>query len=836
MPKLQRKNLSFQAGELSPRFFGRSDTDIYAKGLAVAENVTIDKRGGAFKRGGLEHIGRIDANNARIFTLQISRTRFYTAVIFYDLILNKGQMLIVAPGASLIGNNLLQNGNFASAGANWSATTEPLSSQVLFNNGFTVLRPERNDIELVTNNAFQQEGLGWIEREVPAASSVTFAVGSCTMIPRGQVGDIAGVAQELTTNTAGVVHTMAVTGDLGSNEVRVQIGTAEDDGTYLDVNVNALASGVPIEFTPAASPFFITVDCIGPNVFATLESISVLEKITKTSAISQQATVIAGIGDPHVVIVGQVGIQELHVLIGTTEGASDIASFDSAEHEIVEVFTPNNATFWVTVLADGDEIANATINFVGTAAEVVSFPGLGLLMDAPWSETQLDEIHAVEVPSGKALYFTHPNVPVQKLLYDSLLDTFVPLTNVSFVNPPSQWANENWPATGTHFQGRLWLAGTPGEPQTIWGSKSGAPEHFTVVADEDSSSMEFTLQEFGRIEWMLGTKNLLIGAENGEHIIGSEGGVIIPTDFKIEQQSSYGSNNMQGIQVGEKVFYATPDGRKLRAMAYQWQEDNWLSQDLTFASEHITRGIIKHSVWAQNPDNLFGLVLESGVIIFLTYDRTAETVAWSRMVTPGTFIRDIATGRTSGINQIVAAAQRVVGKIDIESSSGVNAKLDSFSSVFDAGGTNVITGLDHLEGMTVRPIVDGAVNPLQVVIGGQITTPQTGIRLVAGIPYTAKIVTLPPDVPQDQIRSWKKRWNKVWALMYNSKAPIINGVRPPDRTPSTPMDEVEPNTSQHYKTVNLGWDDNGQITIEEDLPVNMNVLAIYGEMGTESVD
>ncbi len=835
MSKLQRRNLSFQAGELSPRFFGRSDTEIYQKGLAIAENVFIDKRGGAFKRGGLEHIGQIDANSARMFTLQVSRTRYYTGVIFFDLILNKGQMLIIAPGAGVIGSNLLLNGNFASGGLNWNSAVEPVSSQVLFNSGFVELRPEQNNIELVVNGSFQQQGLNWIVREVPAASSVTFTVGECTLIPRGTAGDIAGIAQQLTTNSAGGVHTITIVGNFGSNDVRVQVGVAEDDGTYLDTVVNDLSSGQSISFTPAASPFFITIDCISPEVFAALDSISVQEIVTKTSEVSQEATVIAAITDTHAVFVGQAGVERLHVLIGTTDGASDIAEFDSAAHEIVGTFVPNNATYWVTVLADGNQIESATVTFIGTAAEE-EVGELGFLMDAPWTETQVDEIHVAEVPSGKTLYFTHPNVPVQKLLYDPLLDVFVPLEEVSFVNPPAQWDGTNHPATGTHFQGRLWLAGTPGEQQTIWGSVSGSAEDFTVTADSDSSSIEFTLQEFGRIEWMLGTKNLLIGAENGEHIIDSEAGVITPTDFKIQQQSSFGSNNMQGIQVGEKVFYLTPDGRKLRAMSYEWQEDNWLSQDLTFASEHIMQGIGKHSAWVQNPDALFALVLESGILAVLTYDRTAQTVAWTRLITPGMNIKDIATGRSNGINELALVGQRQAGKIDIETNSGSRQKLDSYASVFDAGGTNIITGLDHLEGKTVRPIVDGAVNPLEVVAGGQITTQQTGIQLFAGIPYTAKIVTLPPDIPDGQIRSWKKRWNKVWALMFESKAPIINGVRPPDRTPSTPMNTVEPDTSRHYKTVNLGWDDFGQVTIEEDLPVNMNVLAIYGEMGAESVD
>ncbi len=156
--------------------------------------------------------------------------------------------------------------------------------------------------------------------------------------------------------------------------------------------------------------------------------------------------------------------------------------------------------------------------------------------------------------------------------------------------------------------------------------------------------------------------------------------------------------------------------------------------------------------------------------------------------------------------------------------------VDSGIGIYDEAGTNVITGLDHLEGLEVQVVVDGAVDPPKTVTGGQITTDRTGNSLYAGIGFTSRIKTVPPDVPQSQIRSWSKRWNKVWALFYDSNVPIINGTRPPDRTPSTPMDTVEPTRTGHVKTVNLGWDDFGQITIEENLPVAMNILSIYGEM------
>ena len=49
------------------------------------------------------------------------------------------------------------------------------------------------------------------------------------------------------------------------------------------------------------------------------------------------------------------------------------------------------------------------------------------------------------------------------------------------------------------------------------------------------------------------------------------------------------------------------------------------------------------------------------------------------------------------------------------------------------------------------------------------------------------------------------------------------------------MNTVEPDKTGHTKTVNLGWDDFGQITIEQDLPVNMHIVAIYGEMDAEKI-
>ena len=60
--------------------------------------------------------------------------------------------------------------------------------------------------------------------------------------------------------------------------------------------------------------------------------------------------------------------------------------------------------------------------------------------------------------------------------------------------------------------------------------------------------------------------------------------------------------------------------------------------------------------------------------------------------------------------------------------------------------TQTITGLDHLEGRTVRGVADGsALNPMTVT-GGAITLPQMASHVIAGLPYEMEVITVDPDV------------------------------------------------------------------------------------------
>ena len=685
---------SFAAGEISPLTYGRYSTDGYQSGCKSLLNMIPDSRGPARARGGSRYVDMFDGNDGRLETFPISQNFFYS-LIFLD------EKLIIGDisGSVVPSTNYAVNSRWYDGDANWTETTVP-------------------------------------------ASYVTYASGLCSLVVEQKSNRYARISQQVTVPASGQYRVILKTH--GGEYYNLMAGTAEADGTYLDI----------------------------------------LSDATEQS----------------------------------------------------QLITVPGTTFWITVEGHSDfTLDRVEMSFFGVSDAVVTNPEFV----TPWKENELRDIHIIPSPGGNAGYLVHPKYAPRKLEYDSSTDAFT-FSTVSFTNPPAVWTGTNWPSTGAYFEGRLWLAGSPDEPQTIWASKSGLPEDFTVGTGLDDESITITMSRFGRIEWVEGTKNLLAGTENGEHIITSEGGVITPSDHQVTQQSAYGAANTQAEIVGDQVFYVSPDRRKVRAMQYEWSADNWLSTDLTYFSEHITNARIRELSWQQNPDNILWCLLEDGTLAALSYDRSNNIYGWSRHDIGGTVV-SISAGAIQGTHLIGCLVKRMDGKVHLESQWIDKVHyMDSWIDIDDGSiqptGTK-ITGLDHLEGETVQVLVDEAVHPDRVVSGGEIELAFAGTRITVGLPYTKGLGLLPmekgarngPSMPY-----WKN-FHSIHAHLLDSAHPLVNGDRAPERNPSTPMGTVEPNTTGKSYINLTQWKNETDITISQDLPKPLNVLAVSGEINQEDL-
>jgi len=583
-----------------------------------------------------------------------------------------------------------------------------------------------------------------------------------------------------------------------------------------------------ITIPPATIVFLAGVAYLNPGVIEGRDA--TLQQVIGGTTIGNSHTLTIQIAD---------GEGPLLVEVGSAEGLSDIysATLTGEGPFVIPDIVATATDTWLRFTAEGETPPKAIsdIQFY----DVTASPGI-IEFDSPWAtRTSISFIQALMSPNELSLYITSPEVPPYKLDYNEATSTW-DLSAIPLVSPPDEWGSGSWPVAITFFGGRMWLGGASDDAELFWGSKSGSYFDFTLgeLADD---AIEQRLDRRGAIRWMTGGQTLLIGTENAEHIVSSEGGVIIPGDIYSKVQSTNGSWPAQPLEIGNEVLYVSPDGRKIRSIEYEWTKDAWRSKDLTYASEHITKGgnSFTHLHHSANPDSLIIGSTLSGNAVIGTYEAYSQTIGFSRRVTQGSII-SLAVLQFSGTGELWALVDRGAGSLSLEKEyREQNVKLDSHSHFRSETPISEVS-IPHLAGKTCQVLVDGAVHPdvIPSVPDGDVTLEFSGYEVIVGLAVYSIIETLPvaDELPGvGTTRSMKKRMFEVWVRILDSWRPKINGQRTPNRRVPTPMGEVESARTESVRISNTGWDLEAKIRIEQDLPLRTELAGIFGRIDQEEV-
>ncbi len=565
---------------------------------------------------------------------------------------------------------------------------------------------------------------------------------------------------------------------------------------------------------------------------------------TRWQAISQQVTTTSvGVEHELTVMVDHYNIYDIY--IGTTDGATDIA-YEQAPTSQAFKFTPNVASFWIRI-----QVVNQNLTYPPGDVIVLEMTcrdpaGAGeTSFVTPWPTSELRRIHTIHLIGSNDYYLLHPNHQPYKLDYDGMGGwTFIPVT---FTGKPASWDGNNWPATGVVHQGRLFLGGTPFQPETFWASQSGSYTDFTE-GTQDDDGFNRTIQFPGRIVWMAVTKDLVIGTSQAELLVTSDGPILTPSDVQVKKQSGYGSTFIQPVIVGDALVYVSGDRRKLRVIQYEWTSNNWQSEDISFASEHITEGHISEIAWAQNPNNIIWIVTNDAKYIGVTYERDKRIFGWHRHDTDGKVWSVAVTTLPSGTSLPCFMTTRQDDTCDFEHMDLYWVRTDSWAYRYYTKPQKTIDGLEHLEGRTVQIWTRGGVHPDQVVTNGSVSLQWESQDSIVGLQFDSQLYTLPMEFMADNQTSlgMLKQWVKIYVYIYDSLLPKINGRRPPERSAVTPMDTIPQSMTGARRVSELGITgtsmgtaehvhNNGQIMVHQDLPVMLQVLAIYGELSLDSL-
>lgn len=441
------------------------------------------------------------------------------------------------------------------------------------------------------------------------------------------------------------------------------------------------------------------------------------------------------------------------------------------------------------------------------------------------------------------------------------------LQSASATGYTDNWAFGAWsvangfPAAVSFFEQRLYFAGTTAEPQTIWGSVPLDYENFTPGSNSDDA-VSFTIadNQVNAIRWLAAGKALAIGTLGGNFILQSDtsSGPITPTNINIKKETTFGSALILPKRIGNAILYVQRNNLTIRELKYNFEEDMQLADDATILSEHITSSGIKDMDYQEAPDGILWCVRNDGQLATMTRLASQDVLAWTRHDTQGSFL-SIAVIPSGDEDQVWVATQRSC-TYSATTTNGyikfieyfkpfIQPTAQSSSFYIDCGlsyqgtgtYTRTVTGLGHLEGLTVSILGDGAVFPNATVSVGSITIGNSCNVIHVGLPYTSIIKTsrLEAGASTSSTQGLIKRIYHSIVRLWRSLGCQIGVESTQDtimfRDSSMPMDSA-PSLFTGDKKISFptGWNKSAQVFIKQSQPLPLNVLAIISKVSVET--
>ena len=278
---------------------------------------------------------------------------------------------------------------------------------------------------------------------------------------------------------------------------------------------------------------------------------------------------------------------------------------------------------------------------------------------------------------------------------------------------------DHYPSSAEFFEERLIWVATNQKPQTLFGSKSGDYENLGIGAEDDDAFI-YTIAAKGvnPIQWIAAMDKLLIGTKGGEWVMKSSGAdeAVTPSNVSIKRESTWGSSNIQALVVNDVILFVQRGGTKIRELVYDFEdirESGYVAPDLTILSEHITEGGITEIRYQQEPYSLVWAVRADGVLLLMVYERTHDVVGWARLTTTGKF-KSVAVITTDTTDEVWVSVEREVegsNRLYVERFGG-DYCLDSFM-IWDGGGTTDITDITKTDEEESKILVTAPSHPCE---------------------------------------------------------------------------------------------------------------------------
>ncbi|MDX3883606.1 MAG: hypothetical protein QHC65_04230 [Sphingomonas sp.] len=370
-----------------------------------------------------------------------------------------------------------------------------------------------------------------------------------------------------------------------------------------------------------------------------------------------------------------------------------------------------------------------------------------------------------------------------------------------------------------------------------------------------------TLSSQDPVLWAVGDRQLIVGTASREIAVGptNQAAAVAGDNISADPQSFYGSELVMPMQIGTSTIFVQRGGRKVRQAQYDFSQDRYVAANMTVWARHITKGGVVQLAFQREPEELLFAVRGDGQLAVHPHSPEQEVKGFARIVHSNGLARILsatcvvgADGKTDELWALVQrgaakSVERMAAWRDDGDPIEDSFFVDSGVTQMVAGGQTHFTGLTHLANMDVAVLADGGVVPgVQVAADGSFDLPATAVpsepyRLTVGLPYTATLVTLRPELGGGGNTSQGKRQRLVRIVLRLLETVGIKiGARGGkldnliDRSAASDMDQPIPLFSgDSERAVSGGYDRTGQMEIVSDDPLPACIVAALPKIVVE---
>lgn len=419
--------------------------------------------------------------------------------------------------------------------------------------------------------------------------------------------------------------------------------------------------------------------------------------------------------------------------------------------------------------------------------------------------------------------------------------------------PTNDWALGSWgttpgyPKTGGFGNGRLWLAGTPEEPQTIWGSKTQDYVDFSTslpLVDDDAVNATLDSAKLNAIEHIVAMNDLIVMTSGSVwRVSGGSDEILTPMSIMARFQEGRGANKVQPIVIGNSILFCARKGNTIRELAYTYEKDVFTSLNRSILSQHYFDGYtIIDMAYQQEPWSVIWMVRDDGKLLSFTYLQEHEVFAWTEHTVAGTGaeVESVCVIPGTDEDEVWIVVKRTVNSATVRYIERLHTRdfgddlEDAFfvdsGLTYDGVSATTISGLSHLEGQTVAVLADGKYIGTKTVASGQITLTTGALVVQVGLPYDSVVETLGIEVQTNNgtIITRPKLVNTVWVSVYETQGIQVGPNA--DRLKNLPDCANDLYTGDARILMDTGWEQNGRIYIKQSKPLPMEILAITPQL------